>query len=240
MISITDNKARVGNFTSSEIYHLVTSGKEKGTFGKPAITYIAEKNMERRLQRSLTTDTNARPLIWGRFLEGHVFDLLGLEYKLCSQETITHPDYSCWCGSPDGEKFDEGKTVMDIKCPMTLKSFCQFADCATIEDIRSEHPDGEKYYWQLVSNAILTGAKYAELIFYVPYQSELETIREKTAQYDGDQNALSWIYYSKDADLPYLIDGGFYKNLNIVRFEVPETDKQFLTARIIEAQKQLK
>lgn len=231
-----ENKNRIGNFTSSEIVALTTSGKNIYGFGKPALTYIEECNMERRLGRSLTKEESAKALTWGKLVEGRAFDLLGTAYKLSSQETIVHPTISYWAGSPEGNKFDEGKTVYDIKCPITLKSFCQLVDGDNcMANIRERHKDGEKYYWQLVSNAILTDSKYAELIVYCPYKSELDAIRDYVNNYDGDANKVAWIHWSADNELPYLIDGGYYKNLNIIRFEVKEEDKEFLKERVYKA-----
>ena len=254
MSSITENISRIGNFTSSEIAALMTTSKDGKSFGKPALTYIEEKNMERRLGRSLDSEQSAHPLTWGKLIEKRVFDLLGLEYTLTSQETVQHPTISCWSGSQDGNKFDEGRTVIDIKCPITLKSFCQLVDgiyqCKNslgvadgnmiIAGVRENHKDGEKYYWQLVSNAILTDSKYAELIVYVPYKSELEAIRELANNYDGaDQRKYAWINFAEDNELPYLIEGGYYKNLNIITFLVPEEDKILLTEKVLAAQKLL-
>lgn len=225
------NKLRIGNFTSSENFRLINP--------KPRETYIEEKNLERKLQRSLNSEASGRPTSWGSLVEARCFDLLGLEYKISSQETIQHTKYPYWVGSPDGEKFDEGKTVFDIKCPYTLKSFCELADCKTIQEVRYNHKDGEKYYWQLVSNAVLTNSKYAELIIYCPYQRELEDIRELASNFDGDQNKVAWIGFSVDDDLPYLIEGGHYKNLYIIRFEVPIEDKELLEDEIFNAGKRL-
>jgi hypothetical protein len=245
------NANRIGNFTSSEIAALMTNGKAAGSFGKPAFTYIAECNMERRLGRSVSEECTARPLTWGKLNEGRVFDLLGTEYKLCSQETLMHPTIPNWAGSPDAEKFDEGKTVIDIKCPITLKSFCLLMDpvlnekgevvyeAKTIEAIRENHPQGDKYYWQLVSNAIITGAKYAELIVYVPYLHELQSIRDYATNLDGDQRGYYWVSSATDDELPYLIEGGQYKNINIIRFEIPEEDKRALTGRVRVASEKL-
>lgn len=249
MKSITENTNRIGCFTSSEIYNLLAEGKTKGTIGKPCLTYISERNMERKLGRSLEVESNARPLVWGRVMESYCFNLLGTEYKLASQETITHPEIPYWSGSSDGNKFDEGKTVFDIKMPITLKSFCQLVEplykvpalegIEAINYIRENHKDGEKYYWQLVSNAILTNSKYAELIVCVPYLSELETIREIVRNFDGNQNPLAWIVFAEDNELPYLKDNGFYKSLNVIRFEVPEVDKLNLKYKVLEAGKLL-
>lgn len=236
------NELRVGNFTSSEIYNLMTDGKQELGLGKPATTYIEDKRMEVRLGRSLKNETSARETSWGKLVEGRVFDLLGIEYQLVSTDTILHPKIKCWSGSPDGNKFDVGNTVIDIKAPLTLKSFCRLVDplynglsgMDAMNEVRKNHPDGEKYYWQLVSNSVLTGSKFAELIPYVPYKSELDEIREYASQVDSiDQYKFFWINNAQDDELPYLIDGGFYKNLNVIRFEVPEEDKIALTERVL-------
>lgn len=241
---MTENKLRIGNFTSSEITALMSLSKDKKDFGKPGLTYIEEKNMERRLCRSIDKEENARPLTWGKFMELRCFKLLPLEYKLSSQETIMHPDIDYWSGSQDGEKFAEEKTVIDIKCPITLKSFCNLVDplyegltgMDAMNAIRDRHNDGDKYFHQLVSNAIITGSKFAELIIHCPYRSELPEIREMASNYDGENPfQYKWIHDSFDAQLPYIIDGGYYKNINIIRFEVPEADKQLMTANVIKA-----
>lgn len=273
---IKNSKLRVGNFTGSRIGNLMSMGKREMTpeeiltykmqnpkskrttiadgLGEAALTYIDEKNMERRLNRSLFDVANAKPLTWGKCLEGRVFELLGLEYQLCSTTTREHPEqdknesFKCWKGSPDAEKFDEGKTVVDIKCPLTLKSFCQLVDPikkgwqgeAVMGLIRAKHDKGEEYFWQLVSNSIITGAKYAELIIYMPYHSELQAIRDY-AKYpdDIDDKKYYWIAYGSDDELPYILDDGYYENINVIRWEVSESDKEALTMRVIEASKHL-
>lgn len=243
--TINQSKIRVGNFTSSEIVALTKNGKAKDSLGAPAYTYIEECNFERKLGRSLDTESNARPLSWGKLVEGRLFELLGLEYKLVSQESIQHPTISYWAGSPDAQKFesnDSSETVVEIKCPITLKSFCQLVEpiykcligLEAINYIRAEHKEGEKYYWQIVSNAILTNSRFAELIIYCPYKSELLEIQEKAAPSSDSPDSANWIYYASHDELPWIPDGGYYKNINVIRFDVPEEDKQFLTKRIIE------
>lgn len=242
--SVRNNLPRVGSFTSSEIVALTKEGKKAGTFGAAATTYIAETNMERRLQRSLTDECGAHPLVWGKFLEPRVNDLLP-DHTLCSNETVVHPSINFWSGSPDGFKIDgTGKTVTDIKCPLTLKSFCQLVDplysgltgIDAMNAIRENHKDGEKFYWQLVSNAILSNSKFAELIVYMPYLSELPEIQLAAMGVQEDQlTKHAWIAYAGEGELPYLLDGGYYSNINIIRFEVPETDKALLTTCVMKA-----
>lgn len=258
-----NNALRIGNFTSSEIAALMVMGKREMTeeelknrpkkgagskttqvidinsLGDAALTYIEECNMERRLGRSLTDECNARPLAWGKLVERRVHNLLGLDYKLCSQETIQHPTISCWAGSPDFIRYyNEGDAVGDAKCPITLKSFCQLVDAwnkGGIKQVRKDHKDGEKYYWQLVSNACILGVPYGELIVYAPYKNELEEIKKLA---EGDSRYY-WIWSASDDELPYLHEGGHYKNLNVMGFLIPEEDKKLLTERVQLASKHL-
>lgn len=231
---MNQNTLRIGNFTSSEIYKLMSKSKDGKSFGKPALTYIAEKNFERKLGRSLSNDVTSRPTSWGKIVELQAFNLLGIEYKISSTETIGHKTIQFWSGSPDCEKFDDGKTVVDIKCPMTLKSFCELVDIINIGKgaLEDERPE---YFWQLVSNAILTDSKYAELIVYVPYKAELDAIRELASNFDGNQNKIAWINWAEDDDLPYLIEGKHYKNLYTLRFEVTSSDRLALTEAVMKA-----
>jgi len=231
-----NSNIRGGRFTSSGIAALMTNGKLGVALSAPAMTYIREKNYERGLGRCIGSESNARETSWGNFMERRVFDLLGTSYSLCSQETIIHPDYAdVWCGSPDGKKHNPDGSidaVIDIKCPFTLNSFCTMVECETIQQLRDNHKKGDTYFWQLVSNAILTGANHAELIIYVPYLHEIEIIRDMTSNYDGDQNKIAWINFAHVDELPYILREGTYKNLNVIRFEVTEGDKMELINKV--------
>lgn len=223
---------RLGRFTSSEIYNLTKKDRTGKKFGQAALTYIQEKNFERRLGRSLSEQVSARPLEWGRLVEQRAFDVLGLEYSLVSNVTIEHHDMpDVWAGSPDGVK---NNVVMDIKCPSTLKSFCQFYDITDKESLIDNHKSGEQYYWQLVSNAILTNVNKAELIIYCPYKSELDIIRGM-----AQEQLLKWVEYATDEQLPYLLDNGYYNHLKIITLDIPKEDKDYLTECVLEAKKLL-
>lgn len=240
-----NNQPRIGNFTSSEIVALTKKAKDGKSFGAPALTYIEETNMERRLGRSLTDEVSAKPLTWGKLLEGRAFEMLGLEYTLCSQETMVHPKISYWAGSPDGFKDLPQRTIVDIKCPITLKSFCQLVDAGLaggMEKIREEHKDGDKYFWQIVSNAILweetTGeaCNRGELIIYMPFKSELPDIRRMAQNVAPDQLSKHyWISMSGDDEVPYIKDGGYYGNVNVIGFHISKADKDALTAAVKKA-----
>ncbi len=234
MDKIKNSLLRVGNFTSSEIHRLMST--RKGV----ADEYITEKNWERKLQRSLSDESNARPLTWGKLGEQMVFKLLSTDYIDGFNITLQHPTIKCWSGSPDAIKQDEGGTVAEIKCPLTLKSFCTISDCDTIEQVRENHKDGDKFFYQMISNAILTSSKFAELICFCPYQHQLAEIRELSSDVDGfTQNAFAWINFASDDELPYIIEGLHYKNLKVIRFEVLQSDKDALTEVVESAGKKL-
>lgn len=263
--TIRTNPLRVGNFTSSEIYNLMAIAKDGKGLGATALTYVEEKNFERKLGRPLEQEVNATPLLWGQLVENIIFELLGTEYKRTSVDTVQHPTIPYWAGSADLIKFDEGKTAVDLKCPQTLKSFCQLVQpimdgLTGMEAMRAiadgytddkggkhkAHKDGEKFLYQIISNAIINGCKWGELIVYVPYLKELNDIRmlaqeesKKSQEAGGDPYKFYRIGSANDDQLPYLVEGKYYKNINIIRFPILQTDIDALTSRVIEAGKSL-
>lgn len=232
--------SRNGNFSSSEIWKLTKSGRGKSEyFGAPAMTYIEEKRMERRLGRPLQKDHDARPTNWGTLCESIGFDNMPLEYQLVSKKRHVHPEIKCWVGIPD---IESTLVAGDIKCPWTLRSFCKLVDAMkdgeSLKANNGQYDYGEKYYWQIVSNAILTGKNKGALYVYCPYQEDLVKIREAAAGWDGKES-MSFVNYCTDDDLPYLIRGNEYKDLNELIFDIPQSDIDFLTERVIEAEKLL-
>jgi len=232
-MSILDNTVRNGAFSSSKIFNLLKLAKDQKSFGAPAKTYIQEKRYERKLKRSISTDADTRPTLWGKFLEGRVHELLGMEYEHVNDVTLIHPKYPFWVGSPDFLA-RELKVVSDSKCPQP-KAFCELVEnCSKgLQTFKSEHED---YYWQLVSNAIITGSEFIELIVYMPYESELEEIRAEAENFDGmDQYKYRFIAESSKHQLAYLPNESEYKNLNVFRFPLDQADAFKLENKVIEA-----
>lgn len=269
---------RNGNFTSSEIVALLSTtsrpmtddelkshlelypkSKKKNIEawpGKAAITYINQCNLERKLGRSLDSDIEARPLSWGKFVEGLLFSLLGEDYTYNSNDTLIHPLYPFWLGSPDGFRKSTKKTLAEAKCPYTLESFCKLVGpiyeglegMDAINALRNgyvdktgllqpPHADMEKYYWQQVSNSCIDDCESSDFIIYCPYESELEVI-QKLAVESGNPSLYFIANANKNA-LPYIKDDGYYKNINIISFDIDQNDKDFLTETIKKASKYL-
>lgn len=230
---------RHGRFTSSQIHKLMTSDKSGKEFGKPALTYIEEKRLERKLKRSLTTDAYSKSMAWGEIIESYVFSLLPLEYDYVSKETIVHPQYEFWAGTPD--LIIKGKLISEIKCyePKNFALYTEALLSRDVERIKKEFPDE---YWQMISNACIIGAKEVEAISFMPYESEAEAIKKHVEEYqEYDSWKYRYIYELINAQLlykmPFLPNDSEFKNLNIVRFEAPKEDKELLTERVIKANK---
>ncbi len=272
------SNTRNGNFTSSEVVALLSMGSRDMTDeeleqqkkdnpksrkktiecwpGRAAITYINQCNMERRLGRSLDNEVDARATTWGRFVEGLLFSLLEEDYTYNSSDTLTHPLYNFWLGTPDGVRKSVKKTLAEAKCPYTLESFCKlvgplyegYDGIEAMNALRNgyldknglfqpPHPDAEKYYWQQVSNCCIDDCVASDFIIYCPFESELQVIQSMAVQ-SGSPSAYFIANAPKNA-LPYIQDDGYYKNINIISFDVPVEDKEFLTETVINAEKYL-
>jgi len=232
-MSILENTVRNGNFSSSKIYNLLKVGRDKSSFGAPALNYIKQKKYERKMKRSISTEVDTRSILWGKFLEPRVHNLIGMEYEHINDITLVHPKYDYWVGSPDF-KIVKDKVVSDSKCPQP-NAFCELIEnCSQgIEYFKENHED---YYWQLVSNACILGMDYIELIVYMPYESELKEIRFEAENYDGlDQYKYRFIAESDKNQLAYLPDNSEYKNLNIFRFPLDKGDAILLESKVIAA-----
>lgn len=225
---------RNGNFSSSEIWKLTTLDKKGDSFGKPALTYIKEKQFEQKLKRSLSVRKDSRATLWGNFLEQRVYELLPNTYRLIGQRgdsSLFHENIPYWCGKPD---LISPLKVSDIKCPEP-KAFCELIDVldAGYDSFKENNPE---YFWQLISNAILTKSEFIELIVYLPYESELEAIREMAENFNGDEFwKYRFIYESDKSELAYQPEDSAYKNLNLYEFKVRPEDMEFLTSKVISA-----
>jgi hypothetical protein len=225
---------RIGNFTSSNIHKLLTKDRSGKGLGQPALNYIRQKVRERRMGTTIDSDVNTRSVNWGKLVERYAHLIINdnMDYTYQSNVTIQHPAIDCWVGTPDVLKLGDG-TVGDIKCPYTRNAFCDLYDCKDGETLKIFSPE---YYWQLVSNVILTKSHYAELIVFMPYQSQLDDIRALAHAQTEDEFKYKWIAYANDEELPYLPDNSpYYNNLHIIRWEVPEQDKDELTEAVLKA-----
>ena len=232
-MSITTIQSRAGNFTSSQIYKLMTNDRKGTGIGSAGLTYINQKRREAKLGRQLQSEINTHAITWGKFLQHRVTNvLLDIGCKPTKDIRRIHPLISNWTGAEDYLRDD---AIGEVKC-FELDNFTFTHDCATAgyETLREECPD---IFWQLVSNAILCDKPKAELVLYVPYQSELSAIREEAESIDDHR--FSWIKFASDDEMPYLIQGHHYPNLSKFTCNIPESDRLALTNRVLMAVKML-
>lgn len=227
-----NNAIRVGNFTSSEIWKLMVTGKGENGFGAAAITYIKEKNLERKLGRTVKTEAYSKAMAWGNLIERYVFEeKLGMEYEIHSKTTDVHPTIDFWSGSKD--LIVSGKKIGEIKC-YEPKNFAVYTDALLTGDPEKIKTECPEEYWQIISNAIINQVPKGEGITYIPYRSELPLIRDYAMNYDGnDQWKYRYIAESENEALPFIPDGGYYKDLNRFEFIVPLRDIDELTHKVL-------
>lgn len=234
-----ENKDRIGNFTSSNIYKLCTVNKD-GSPGSAYYTYIEEKIYERKLKRSLELGAYSQSMAWGKFLEKRVNDNLPMEYQMLSKATKVHPKIPYWAGSRDF--FIPKKKIAELKC-FEPKAFSKYVSALMTNDTEYIKESNPKEYWQMVSNACIDSVPKMEAIVYMPYESEMDEIRElaDNPEYLSDIGMLPWevrfITEKPNSKLAVLPNDSSFKNLNIFEFDVPEEDVIFLTKKVKEAGK---
>jgi len=234
-------KERIGNFTNSEIFKLASSLKD-GTPSQAYFSYIKKKSYERVLGRSVDMGIKNQSMTWGSFLEKIVHYNLPEDYLMMNKKTIVHPKYSFWCGSVDF-LVPEIK-VSELKCfePENFASYTLALMTRDTEKIKTEHP---KEYWQITGNAIINNVPLGEGITYMPYEREMEQLREMMQDEDYlkkvglDLKDMYWIHEKPNSQLAVLPNDSKLKNLNIYDFEIPIEDKIFLTKRVLDANKLL-
>jgi hypothetical protein len=233
---------RNGRFTSSEVGKIIPRGR-KEAFTVAGLTYIRTKMFERVLGRRIDSPVPSRSTAWGLLAEKHLFETLGMSYQPMGNEVKVHPQYDFWSGSPDAFNH-QTQAVVEIKCPFTLKSFCELVEPVrqgldgmdAMNMIRELHQEGEMYYWQIVSNCILMGTDRAELIVFCPCFDEALKIQAMSLQIpEAEQERYRPVYYCLPEELPYLPDECQYRSLNVVRLEIAREDMELLTSRVIEA-----
>ena len=237
-MSNMNNEHRAGHFTSSMVYKLIK--QTKGEFQAPGKTYIQEKQIEKRIGSCLDGGAHTQTLAWGNLLELVVYSILGTQYQISSKETNLHPLYGdFWSGSKDlftvNAKTGKMESIAEIKC-YQKKNFALYTDCILQKDTELMKADFPKEYWQIVSNAIINEVEIGEAITYMPYVSEAKYLKEM-AEDQPDFWKYKFVVDLPVADLPFIPDGGYYKNINKFAFIIPDEDRELLTSRILQAEK---
>lgn len=244
---MVDIEFRIGRFTSSQIYKLMTLDRSGKGFGAPAKTYIEDKRAERCLGRSIDTGAYSRDMTWGKVMEAWAFENeMGIEYTLCSKETIVHPEYRFWSGSPD---YTKNNTAGEMKCfqpkafYLLSKALLSLNDgIISIDVFKSNFPE---IYWQVVSNSILLGVENCEIMAFTPTEAQLIQIREEIEETNFLERigVEPWqgrfITESELYNLAYIPKHSNWPNKVIHYFKPNKEDLELLTDTVIKAEKLL-
>lgn len=240
-VAISENPLRAGNFTSSSVHKLIKTGAGGKGFSTTGLTYIEEKRIERKMGITLKQDVYSRTMAWGHLIEKWVHEKhLTTAYSSVGTETISHPTIPFWKGSPDF-KCESKQIVAECK-GYERKKFAEYAEVISRQDTEIMKIVCPEEYWQLVSNAAILEYDKIQPILCMPFKSELSTLQEFVDNLDTPNQ---WMFkYVSDAvlngnysSLPYLPDGCEYKNLYTCILDAPKADVDFLTERILQAEK---
>lgn len=239
---MNNSSKRVARLTSSKISVLTVEGRGVYNFGAGAITYIKKKLAELDLGRGLDLPLNKNEVYWGKCWEPYVNDnLVGLEYEMIVNKTTVHPDYEFWSGSEDFRLSIKDGGISELKC-YYLEKFHAYAKCIQKQDIELLKNNFKEEYWQIVSNSCIQKTKYGEAMAFMPTENQLLEMRELLSETDyivskleDDEYKYRFIHEKPLYDLPFIPNHSDFKGFNKFRFEVPQSDKDYLTERVEKA-----
>ncbi len=181
---------RVGRFTSSEIYKIMTFGwrpmtedelkarprKGPGSkttrlpdhtkMGADGVKYINQKVAEVLTGRP-KPQAYAYPLVYGKETEPDAVEHFEKKYGLqCEQIGFqTWGDHAG--GSPDRLVGDD--ELLEVKCPYSSENQIEYMILTDHWDLKANYPE---YYWQCVSLLLFTGRKRMHFVTYDPRMIE--------------------------------------------------------------------
>jgi len=158
--------ARLGKFTSSEIYKLMTQpqskdARERGELSETTKSYIKSKVAEELTGIEHTTETAATT--WGIDHEAEAISLYSslVESTVESVGFIAYGDHAG--GSPDGLCSTYG--VIEVKCPYNAENHVENLLIENEAELLKAH---KNYWWQLQMNMLITNNKEGMFISYDP------------------------------------------------------------------------
>ena len=149
---------RKGKITSSEISKII--GQE-GKLSETAKTYLLEKVTE--LLGGAKASAVGAALDWGTDLEPEAISFYEEKYNQQVNKASFVPYGAYYGGSPDGLIGTEG--IIEVKCPFNSSTHFKHGLITTAEEYKKIKPE---YYWQCVSNMLVTNTQWCDFISYDP------------------------------------------------------------------------
>lgn len=166
---------RLGKFSASQIYRLMTepkikADKEAGNLSDGAMTYVLECVAESLTGQRAKDEFTSKFTDWGVQHEPIAKAIYEQVFK-CKVTDTGHIAYDKHSGgSPDGLVGEDG--LIEIKCPYTITSH--------LEHSQKELKDKPEYFWQCLMYLLITGRKWIDFISYHPaYPGKLQIVRKR-------------------------------------------------------------
>lgn len=159
------NQARIGRFTASEMWKLITppktkEAKEAGKLSETALTYINVKVAE-TLTGQAKTSSYAYPLVFGKEQEPIAIEAFCKKTGY-SYEPIGFVEFGQHSGgSPDGV-INETE-IIEVKAPWAIETQLDYLMLTDQWDLKRLKPD---YYWQCMSNLLFTMKEKCHFVAY--------------------------------------------------------------------------
>lgn len=137
-------EARIGKFTASEIYRLMTDPKGSAEFSKGAMSYIIEKASERITGYS-NRDFNSDAMAFGNEQEPKARMIYEIETGKTIQEVGFYSPMLLPYFGASADGLIPGERGIEIKCPYETSQALKLYLCKTSDELKKENPG---YWWQ--------------------------------------------------------------------------------------------
>lgn len=155
-------QARLGKVTASRFADVMTNGREKGTIGKTALSYLRELIAE-ELTGQGSDEITAKAIQWGTDNEPAARAMYCYLHsvRVVKVGFVDHPEIPRCGGSPDGlvEGDASGPGLVEIKCPFNTRNHLEYMEIDTVPDT---------YQWQVQGLMWLTGRRWCDFVSYDP------------------------------------------------------------------------
>lgn len=161
------NQARIGRFTASEIFKLMTeprnkADKEAGKLSEGAMTYVHQKVAE-VMTGQPKSESYAYPLVYGKELEPQAIEYFIKKTGFSYEPAMFVPFGDHAGASPDG--YINGTDGLECKCPFQSENMVDYLLLTDQFDLKRNHPN---YYWQVMSGLLFTDKEKWHFVCYDP------------------------------------------------------------------------
>jgi hypothetical protein len=171
---------RIGNFSGSQFYRLMTepklkADKEAGNLSDGAMTYVYECVAEKITGKRAKEEFSSKYTDHGNEHEPIAKQIYETVWK-CKVVDSDYIAFNDACGgSPDGLVGDDG--LIEIKCPYTITSHLEHK----LKDLSTK----PEYYWQCIGYLLITGRKWIDFISYHPeYPGKHQIVKKRINRSD--------------------------------------------------------